>query len=106
MANWDVATARWAVALEGEAFDIEDARDLFAQPGEVQVRVIEVAPDRNPIVLLAKDFESLKSNSEVAKGARPPNSRQAARNRRRGDRMKGRPMSEPDASRCTPQSSE
>jgi hypothetical protein len=57
---------RWAIALEGDAFDIEDARDLFAQPGHViQVRIIEVAPDRNPTVLFAKEFESLSNSSEV-----------------------------------------
>jgi hypothetical protein len=59
-------STRWAVALEGDAFDIEDARDLFAQSDDViQVRIIEVAPDRNPTVLLAKEFESLTNSSEV-----------------------------------------
>src|SRR5215510_7554906 len=55
MTNSDLATARWAVALEGEPFDIEDARGLFAKHDEVQIRIIEVAPDRNPTVLLAKE---------------------------------------------------
>lgn len=70
MTSSDLTTARWAVALEGDAFDIEDARDLFVQPEEVQVRVIEVAPDRNPTVLLAKDFESLSNHSEVFEASR------------------------------------
>ena len=70
MTNSDLTTARWAVALEGDAFDIEDARDLFAQHEEVQVRVIEVAPDRNPTVLLTKDFESLSNHSEVFEASR------------------------------------
>jgi hypothetical protein len=65
MAKSDLATARWAVALEGDAFDIENARDLFAGHDEIQVRVIEVASDRKPTVLFAKDFESLSNNSEV-----------------------------------------
>ena len=65
MTNSDLTTARWAVALEGDAFDIEDARNLFAQHDEVQVRVIEVAPERNPTVLLAKEFEPLTNHSEV-----------------------------------------
>jgi hypothetical protein len=59
MTNSDLATARWAVALEGDPFDIENARDLFAKHDKVQVRIIEVAPDRNPTGLLAKDFETL-----------------------------------------------
>ena len=70
MAKSDLATARWAVALEGDPFDIEDARDLFAKHDEVQVRIIEVAPDRNPTVLLAKEFENLSSNSEVSEASR------------------------------------
>jgi hypothetical protein len=41
----DLATARWAVALKGDAFDVEDARNLFAQHDEVHVRIIEITPD-------------------------------------------------------------
>src|SRR5436309_1611155 len=70
MTNLDLAIARWGVALEGDAFDIEDARDLFAQHDEVQVRIIEITPDRNPTVLLAKDFESLSNHSEVLEASR------------------------------------
>jgi hypothetical protein len=70
MTNSEIATARWAVALEGDPFDIEDARDLFAKHDEVQVCIIEVAPDRNPTVLLAKEFENLSSNSEVSEASR------------------------------------
>jgi hypothetical protein len=70
MTNSELATARWAVALEGDPFDIEDARDLFAKHDEVQVRIIEVAPDRNPTVLLAKEFENLSSSSEVSEASR------------------------------------
>ena len=70
MTNSDLATASRAVALEGDPFDIEDARDLFAKHDEVQVRIIEVAPDRNPTVLLAKEFENLSSNSEVSEASR------------------------------------
>jgi hypothetical protein len=69
MTNSDLATARWAVALEGDPFDIEDARDLFAKHDEVQVRIIEVAPDRNPTVLLAKEFETYVDR--ILKGEKP-----------------------------------
>jgi hypothetical protein len=65
MTNSDLTTAHWAVALEGDAFDIEDAHDLFAQHEEVQVRIIEVAADRKATVLVAKEFESLSNHSEV-----------------------------------------
>jgi hypothetical protein len=65
LGNSDPATARWAVALEGDPFDIEDARALFAQHDEVQIGVIEVAPDRNPTALLAKEFQALNNSSEV-----------------------------------------
>jgi len=65
MTNSAITTARWAVALEGDAFDIEDAHDLFAQHEEAQVRIIEVAPDRKATVLVTNEFESLSNHSEV-----------------------------------------
>lgn len=56
---------RWAVKLEGHAFDLADARDLFAV--DTRFRVIEITgSDGNPVtVLLAEELEQETSSNAV-----------------------------------------
>jgi hypothetical protein len=62
---------RWAVSLEGEAFDLEDARDLFAATAAIRVCTINVPVDRNPTVLLAEAFDHLDIPLKVTEASKP-----------------------------------
>src|SRR5437588_4869876 len=62
---------RWAVSLEGEAFDLEDARDLFAATAAIRVCTISVPVNRNPTVLLAETFNHLDTPLKVTEASKP-----------------------------------
>jgi hypothetical protein len=42
------ADHQWAVSLEGDSFDLEDARELFGAGTELRICMIQISPDRNP----------------------------------------------------------
>jgi hypothetical protein len=63
--------ARWAVALGGEAFDLEDASELFSNAAGVSVCKISVGADRNPTVLIADAFQQLPNSADVLEASRP-----------------------------------
>jgi hypothetical protein len=62
---------RWAVALEGEPFDLEDANELFADTPAICIRKINVPVDRNPTVLMADVFEQLDDAANVLEASNP-----------------------------------
>jgi hypothetical protein len=63
--------ARWAVALEGEPFDLEDVRELFADLADIRICTINVSIDRNPTVLMAEAFEQLDDTMKVIEASKP-----------------------------------
>lgn len=64
-----LANVRWAVALEGEPFDLEDVQDMFGSGAEVRVCRIAVPVDRTPTVLVADEFQQLNDASAVLERA-------------------------------------
>jgi hypothetical protein len=63
------AKHKWAVRLDGEAFDLEDARELFGGGTEFHVCEIEVPGDLSPTVLMANEFDGLQNSTEVLDAA-------------------------------------
>jgi hypothetical protein len=64
----------WAVALEGESFELEDAAELFANTARISVCKINVAADRNPRVLISDDFKHLDNSADVHEAKGPDRS--------------------------------
>jgi hypothetical protein len=67
--NDNLSNVRWAAALEGEPFDLEDARNLYGSGTEVRVCTIEVLGNRTPTVLVADEFQQLNDASAVLEKA-------------------------------------
>src|SRR6266496_464076 len=60
----------WAVSLEGDPFDLEDARDLFGAGEEVVVCTIRIPPDRTPTALMADEFQGVGDAFQVIETSR------------------------------------
>jgi hypothetical protein len=58
------------VSLEGEPFDLEDARELFADLADIRISTINVSIDRDPTVLMAEAFEQLDDTVKVIEASK------------------------------------
>lgn len=59
---------RWAVGLQGELFDLEDARELFGRSSSFCVAEIQV-PNRNITALIADEFDEYEAAATVNEAA-------------------------------------
>ena len=59
------STARWAVVLQGDEWELDEARYLFGSKSEVRVCKAELPRTKRETVLLAREFENLSDAFQV-----------------------------------------